>query len=230
MEPVDIAQVIEGLRGIFENDLRSRRIDLIVDTRLPTLNAEKMRLRQLFQNLIDNAIKYMGDGPTREIHIGCGMTPTEAEFYVRDTGIGIDPDDIEKVFFVFRRGRNTIAQSIAGKGVSQLVLHEGDRFTVHLKGLGWTELDNTTAVDYYNSYIGYGCGFNSQGDTVMNLVATGGPGTHRVDMYPLLYTNSPSYANTPYGMIPLLTYERDAPGLALGYRLPVIRLAITIVR
>jgi hypothetical protein len=123
-----------------------------------------------------------------------------------------------------------VKRSIDGKGVSSLVLHEGQKFTVHLKGLGWTQLDNTIAVDYDNSYVGYGCGFNSQGDTVMNLVATGGPGTHLIDMYPLLYTQQPSYANTPYGMIPVLTYEKDVPGLALGYELPAIRLAITIVK
>jgi hypothetical protein len=123
-----------------------------------------------------------------------------------------------------------VKRSIYGKGVSRLVLHQGQRFTVHLKGLGWTQLDNTIAVDYDNSYVGYGCGFNSQGDTVMNLVATGAPGTHLIDMYPLLYTQQPSYANTPYGMIPVLTYERDAPGLALGYQLPAIRLAITVVK
>jgi hypothetical protein len=123
-----------------------------------------------------------------------------------------------------------VLRSIDGKGVSSLVLHEGQRFTVHLKGLGWTQLDNTIAVDYDNSYVGYGCGFNSQGDTVMNLVATGGPGTHLIDMYPLLYTQQPSYANTPYGMIPVLTYEQDAPGLALGYELPAIRLAVTVVK
>jgi hypothetical protein len=123
-----------------------------------------------------------------------------------------------------------VKRSIYGKGVSSLVLHEGQKFTVHLKGLGWTQLDNTIAVDYDNSYVGYGCGFNSQGDTVMNLVATGGPGTHLIDMYPLLYTQQPSYANTPYGMIPVLTYAQDAPGLALGYDLPAIRLAITIVK
>ena len=123
-----------------------------------------------------------------------------------------------------------VKRSIVGKGVSQLVLKEGQKFTVHLKGLGWTQLDNTIAVDYDNSYVGYGCGFNSQGDTVMNLVATGGPGTHLIDMYPLLYTQQPSYANTPYGMIPVLTYEKDVPGLALGYELPAIRLAITIVK
>ena len=123
-----------------------------------------------------------------------------------------------------------VKRSIYGKGVSSLVLHEGQHFTVHLKGLGWTQLDNTIAVDYDNSYVGYGCGFNSQGDTVMNLVATGGPGTHLIDMYPLLYTQQPSYQNTPYGMIPILTYAQDAPGLALGYQLPAIRLAITIVK
>jgi len=123
-----------------------------------------------------------------------------------------------------------VKRSIFGKGVSQLVLKEGQKFTVHLKGLGWTQLDNTIAVDYDNSYVGYGCGFNSNGDTVMNLVATGGPGTHLIDMYPLLYTQQPSYANTPYGMIPVLTYEKDLPGLALGYELPAIRLAITIVK
>ena len=123
-----------------------------------------------------------------------------------------------------------VKRSIVGNGVSALVLKAGQPFTVHLKGLGWTQLDNTIAVDYDNSYMGYGCGFNSNGDTVMNLVATGAPGTHLIDMYPLLYTQQPSYANTPYGMVPVLTYERDVPGLALGYQLPAMRLAITVVK
>ena len=122
-----------------------------------------------------------------------------------------------------------IKRSFVGNGVSSLRLKRGQHFTIHLKGVGWTQLDNTIAVDYDNSYVGYGCGFNSNGDVVMNLVATGGPGTHLIDMYPLLYTQQPSYANTPYGMVPVLTYERDAPGLALGYQLPAMRLAITVV-
>jgi hypothetical protein len=121
-----------------------------------------------------------------------------------------------------------VKRSVVGKGVSSLVLKEGQHFTVTLKGLGWTQLDNTTAVDYDNSYIGYGCGFNSNGLTVMNFVATGGPGTHLIDMYPMLYNSQPAYANTPYGIVPMLTYSRDIPGLALGYDLPAIRLAITI--
>jgi hypothetical protein len=121
-----------------------------------------------------------------------------------------------------------VKRSVVGHGVSSLVLKAGQHFTVHLRGLGWTQLDNTIAVDYDNSYIGYGCGFNSNGDTVMNLVATGGPGTHLIDMYPLLYTSQPAYANTPYGIVPILTFAKDEPGLALGYQLPAIRLAITV--
>ena len=45
-------------------------------------------------------------------------------------------------------------------GISALKLKAGQPFTIHLKGVGWTQLDNTIAVDYDNSYIGYGCGFN----------------------------------------------------------------------
>ncbi len=122
-----------------------------------------------------------------------------------------------------------VEESIVGQGVSSLVVKEDQPFSVHLKGVGWTQLDNTVAVDYDNSYIGYGCGFNSNGDVVLNLHATGGPGTHIIDIYPVLYTLSPSFANTPFGMLPVLTYQRDEPGLALGYKLPAIRLAITVV-
>ena len=123
-----------------------------------------------------------------------------------------------------------VEESVVGRGVAPLVVKEGQAFTIHLKGVGWTQLDNTVGVDYDNSYIGYGCGFNSNGDVLLHLYATGGPGTHLIDLYPMLYSLSPSFANTPYGMVPVLTYARDDPGLALGYHLPAIRLAVTVVK
>ncbi|HET9059657.1 MAG TPA: hypothetical protein VFN61_07025 [Acidimicrobiales bacterium] len=121
-------------------------------------------------------------------------------------------------------------ESIVGQGVSSIVVKEGQSFTVHLKGVGWTQLDNTVGVDYDNSYVGYGCGFNSNGDVLVHLYATGGPGTHLIDMYPMLYSLSPSFSSTPYGMVPVLTYAHDDPGLALGYRLPSLHFAITVVK
>ncbi len=117
MEPIEIGAMVHELGGMFENDLKTRDIALVVDSSLPVLDCERARMRQVFQNLIDNAIKYMGDGPNRRIHIGCVVWKGEAEFYVSDTGIGIDPEDVDKVFFIFRRGKNGAARNIAGKGV-----------------------------------------------------------------------------------------------------------------
>ena len=53
----------------------------------------------------------------KEIHVGSADGPNGPEFYVRDTGIGIEADDLDKVFCVFRRGRSQAVQSVAGKGV-----------------------------------------------------------------------------------------------------------------
>jgi signal transduction histidine kinase len=116
MEPIDIGAMVNELAGMFENDLRTRNITLVIDSALPVLHCERTRMRQVFQNLIDNAIKYMGEGRHRRIHVGCMVWKAEAEFYVSDTGMGIDPEDLDKVFFVFRRGKNCGANT-AGKGV-----------------------------------------------------------------------------------------------------------------
>lgn len=117
MEWVDIDGLVCELGEVFEEDLKQHKIDLIIDATLPGLVCERNRLRQVFQNLIDNAIKYMGRQPTREIHIGCTSAESHLEFYVRDTGIGIHPDDTTKVFYVFRRGKNSAEMNVAGKGV-----------------------------------------------------------------------------------------------------------------
>lgn len=116
-EMVDIEAMIHDLAGLFENDLKNRGISLEIEDRLPVIHGEKSRLRQVFQNLIDNAIKYMDDGSTREIRIGASIGLQAAEFYVRDTGQGIDAEDLGRVFHIFRRGKNAHSKQVGGKGV-----------------------------------------------------------------------------------------------------------------
>ena len=123
---------------------------------------------------------------------------------------------------------DSVARGQAGDPTT--TFKNGDYFTISIKGVGWTQLDNTLAVTYDNNYIGYGCGFNSNGYMVIKLVATGAPGTHIIDLHPLLYTNQPSFANTPYGMLPVLSSDRDFPGLALGYQVPSFHFAIKVTR
>jgi signal transduction histidine kinase len=117
MEPVDLSEMVRDVAGIFEEELKEKEIRLCIEDSLPVVSCERARLRQVFQNLIDNAIKYMGTGAVREIRIGCQLKGGEAEFHVSDTGIGIEKDDVAKVFYVFRRGRNSAEMKVAGKGV-----------------------------------------------------------------------------------------------------------------
>jgi hypothetical protein len=104
----------------------------------------------------------------------------------------------------------------------------GQEFTVELTGIGWTELDNGYAITYDNAYAGYACGYNARGDVRFTLTADGGPGVHLIDLYPMIYQG---HGEPPWSyQVPLLTGLADAPGLALGYFLPIYRLAIVVTR
>jgi hypothetical protein len=98
----------------------------------------------------------------------------------------------------------------------------GTEFTVHLKGVGWTETSNIMTVVYDNAYIGYACAFNSQGDVTIYLQATGAPGWHFIDLYPAIY-KGPSEIPNNYRM-PQLTYAADHP----GEDLPAFRFAFEV--
>lgn len=117
-----------------------------------------------------------------------------------------------------------------GSGTPTLKFKAGEEFTIAMKGVGWTQLDNTMAVTYDNNYIGYGCGFNSNGYMVVHLRATGKPGTHIIDLHPVMYSFQPSFANTQYSMLPILSYNTDFMGLALGYKQPAVHFEIEIVK
>ncbi len=102
----------------------------------------------------------------------------------------------------------------------------GEKLNIHLKGLGWTTYDNTYTVVYDNAHIGYVCGFSTNGDVRFELTATGGPGTHLVDLYPTIY-RSKDPAAMPRGIysVPQLTYAEDHP----GRKTPAVRLSFEIV-
>jgi light-regulated signal transduction histidine kinase (bacteriophytochrome) len=73
---------------------------------LPSVTYDPMRLTQIFQNLIGNAIKYRGDRRP-EIQIGATKREGETVFFVKDNGIGIDPANQEKIFGIFQRLHGT---------------------------------------------------------------------------------------------------------------------------
>ena len=103
-------------------------------------------------------------------------------------------------------------------------VRRGETFDIQLKGVGWTEYDNILIVNYDNVYLGYACGFTSQGDVLVTLTATGAPGTHLIDFYPGIFKGPNDFPQQLY-RLPQLTYREDHP----GNRIPAIRIAIEVV-
>ncbi|MFQ5795414.1 MAG: ATP-binding protein [Candidatus Bipolaricaulia bacterium] len=104
-EPVDFTVLVNEVLETFATEIKERKIAVTVAPDLPTLSVYRSRMAEVFENLISNAIKYMGDQPKPEIEVGCEPTGTETEvrFYVRDNGVGIDPAYHDQVFELFQR-------------------------------------------------------------------------------------------------------------------------------
>jgi hypothetical protein len=98
----------------------------------------------------------------------------------------------------------------------------GTPVTIHLKGVGWTDFDNIYIATYDNAYMGYACGFNSQGDVIVNFTAAGPPGIHLIDFYPGIY-QGPEKDQQLY-RLPQLTYKDDHP----GNKIPALRFAFDV--
>ncbi len=98
---VVVAKVIDSVRI----RLDEQHVEVRQPRPLPTIRCDRVRVAEVFRNLITNALKY-GDKPSRWIEIGCHQESWEGApltFYVRDNGIGIPPQYAERVFKMFKR-------------------------------------------------------------------------------------------------------------------------------
>lgn len=92
-------EVVADLNGL----IKSTGTEIIVDDTLPILYAYETELRQMLQNLLNNAIKFRKKDTPPVIHTGYSKHDDHYEFYVKDNGIGIDPKYSERIFKMFQR-------------------------------------------------------------------------------------------------------------------------------
>jgi len=100
-ESCDCGELLEEALANLEVTVRETEAVITHDP-LPTVAGDPTQLTQLFQNLIGNALKFRGD-KRPEVHIGVERKSNGYLFYVRDNGIGIEPQYFERVFGVFQR-------------------------------------------------------------------------------------------------------------------------------
>jgi signal transduction histidine kinase/CHASE3 domain sensor protein len=112
---VDMQAMVNEVRIALTSAEEDRRITWRVAP-LPVVIADENMIRLVWQNLIDNAMKYTGTRENAVIEIGAGEpTPLEYTFFVRDNGVGFDPAYGDKLFGVFQRLHK--ASEFAGTGI-----------------------------------------------------------------------------------------------------------------
>jgi light-regulated signal transduction histidine kinase (bacteriophytochrome) len=101
LESVDCALLLKEVLANLAVAIRENQA-LITHEALPTVMADPTQLRQVFQNLLSNALKFHSD-KTPEIHIGAERQDNTWLFSVHDNGIGIAPRHAERIFIIFQR-------------------------------------------------------------------------------------------------------------------------------
>lgn len=131
----DIGKLLTSLASSFEYELTNHAIQLDIAPSMPTLWVEPNRIREVFQNLLDNAIKYMNRSEGGRIEVGYRLDGSEHIFRVSDNGPGIPEEQRERVFGVFRRG-SAGATGPAGRGVGLAVVRN---IAAKYGGRAWVE-------------------------------------------------------------------------------------------
>jgi len=131
-DDVKLGLVFEQLQTEYAPAAAEKELELSFDLppKFPILHADRDKLCLALHNLVGNAIKYTPDGG--QVKVKVGIAEQELSVRVSDTGIGISPDDVEKVFDKFYRAKDKRLARITGSGLGlaiarQLIRrHDGD--------------------------------------------------------------------------------------------------------
>ncbi|WP_312907412.1 sensor histidine kinase [Natronosalvus caseinilyticus] len=116
LEPVDLEAVLENAREDLQVQI-SRSDATMAAESLPIVEGDHDQLRQVFQNLVSNAIQYSGDEPP-SIHVSAERNGSRWVVSVRDDGIGMDPDETDHIFEVFSRLHSRTEYEGSGIGLA----------------------------------------------------------------------------------------------------------------
>ncbi len=116
-ELTDLGEVIEQACDMFAGVAESRSIELTCQT-LPQVfvRGNRQHLRQVMNNLIDNAVKFTASGDRVDVRLDLGPIPRTARVVVSDTGVGIPPADQPRLFERFFRGERSHRRDLPTRG------------------------------------------------------------------------------------------------------------------
>jgi len=140
-EVVSLENVLKYSLDIYENQIREKNIKLKLNIapNLKALRANPIRIRQMLDNLLGNAIKYTP--PNGSVHVSMSMQADQIIIKVEDTGLGIPPEEQGRVFEKFYRATNA-ASGAEGSGLGLAIVksivdsHQGRVWVESVVGKG----------------------------------------------------------------------------------------------
>ncbi len=136
-EAVALSELAQEAATLVAGRLVAHGVEVEIAPEMPVIYGDRLRLLEVYQNLIDNAAKFMGDQRAPRLEIGARQNGSEVECWVRDNGLGIAAMYHEKIFGLFERleaeGEST---GIGLALVKRIVEVHGGRIWVESEGRG----------------------------------------------------------------------------------------------
>ncbi len=124
MRPVQVVDVATRVVDVFQAQAVERRIGLTLNApaAVPLVLADPQRLEQIVGNLVDNGLRYTPSGG--QVRLAISRSAKGVELSVSDTGPGVPPDEVDRVFDRFWRGEKSRARSAGGAGLGLAIVRQ----------------------------------------------------------------------------------------------------------
>ena len=117
LEKVNLQSIVTDIIKLYRNQIEEQHAGITFNN-LPTLQTLKAPIRQVFQNLIANGLKYQASDNKPVMSIYCKEFDNQWLFSVQDNGIGINPEHFDKIFIIFQRLHNREKYEGTGLGLA----------------------------------------------------------------------------------------------------------------
>ena len=137
LEDIPLGDLASEAVELVQGQINQKGVEVEISPDLPVVRGDRLRLLEVMQNLIDNAVKYMGQQPHPKVAVGSRTCDTGPICYVRDNGMGIDPRYHGKVFGLFDQLDPRVHGSGIGLALAKRIVEvHGGRIWVESDGLG----------------------------------------------------------------------------------------------
>ena len=143
MMPVDPTVLVRDVLEVLQSELEGRVVDFQIDP-LPPFQGDPTLMKQVYHNLLANAVKFTSRCAQAKIHVGCHGTGPARVYFVRDNGVGFDPANADRLFGVFQRLHRE--EDFKGTGVGLAIVQ---RIIRRHRGWIWAEAQTGQGATFY---------------------------------------------------------------------------------